>query len=359
MKSKSRWMIYLIILIVFLAFLSFFYINRSQQINFTYDTSPQSEIIYSDLRWYGGIPPANEPRCLGQIFPSLRVWGDGMVFYVNWATGQSEPSYWSGHLTPNQIHSLLVSLASKGFFSGWTPEMVNPAGQFLNFGVHIASKDVECTGEEPQPTFYNQIIEQIMPQLLPVDQQAMTDFRITNLIDQIQSCTLQVKNTTVPKAEQSSNQPSDAINTIRFALELPELPLEFVETTRMLNSPSGDLQVEVYQDSEGRKYSIYPVINQVVEIDASSILLSISPDIKSLSSDELKAKALNYTNAVIPDFDTLQSSLVYEGGEKGDNYFYSWYGEMQSGYMNRPFLQIGMNKSGILFAFYNTLSIPK
>jgi hypothetical protein len=160
-------------------------------------------------------------------------------------------------------------------------------------------------------------------------------------------------------AQQTPNQPIDVINAIRNILELPELPLEFVETTRMLNSPSGDLQVEVYRDSEGRKYSIYPEINQVVEIDARSIFLSISPDIQSLSSDELKAKALNYANAVILDLDTLQSSLVYEEGEKGDNYFYSWYGEMQSDYMNRPFLQIGMNKSGILFAFYNTLYIPK
>jgi hypothetical protein len=160
-------------------------------------------------------------------------------------------------------------------------------------------------------------------------------------------------------AQQTPEQPVDVINAIRNILELPELPLEFLETTRMINSPSGDLQVEVYQDSEGRKYSIYPEINQVVEIDARSIFLSSSPDIQSLPSDELKAKALNYANAVIPDFDTLQSSLVYEESEKGDNYFYSWYGEMQSGYMNRPFLQIGINKSGILFAFYNTLSIPK
>jgi hypothetical protein len=165
--------------------------------------------------------------------------------------------------------------------------------------------------------------------------------------------------TNCSSAQQTPEQPVDVKSAIRNILELPELPLEFVETTRMLNSPSGDLQVEVYQDSEGRKYSIYPEINQVLEIDARSIFLTTPPDIQSLSSVELKAKALNYANAVIPDFDSLQSSLVYEEGEKGDNYFYSWYGEMQSGYMNRPFLQIGMNKSGILFAFYNTLSIPK
>jgi hypothetical protein len=165
--------------------------------------------------------------------------------------------------------------------------------------------------------------------------------------------------TNCSSAQQTPEQPVDVINAIRNILELPELPLEFVETTRMLNSPSGDLQVEVYQDSEGRKYSIYPEINQVVEIDARSIFLTTPPDIQSLSSEELKAKALNYANAVIPDFDSLQSSLVYEESEKGDNYFYSWYGEMQSGYMNRPFLQIGLYKNSIIFAFYSTLSLEK
>ena len=110
--------------------------------------------------------------------------------------------------------------------------MVNPAGQFLNFGVHIASKVVEYTGEEPQPTFYNQIIEQIMPQLLPVDQQAMTDFRITNLVDQIQSCVNKVINTPVP---QKSETPSK--NTILFPTSYP-YPYPMINTSTPYISPT-------------------------------------------------------------------------------------------------------------------------
>ena len=160
-------------------------------------------------------------------------------------------------------------------------------------------------------------------------------------------------------AKDSTSQPAYAINETRKSLELPYLPLEFVENSGMNTSPSGGLEVANYKDTEGRIYSVNPKTNQVVEIDARAILLSISPDTPSLLSDSIKAKALVYAKAVIPDFDSLQSSLQYEEGGKVDNYFFTWYGEMSSGSMNRPLLQFGFHKSGVLFAFYNTLSVEK
>ncbi len=160
-------------------------------------------------------------------------------------------------------------------------------------------------------------------------------------------------------AKDSASQPTDAIIETRKSLELPDLPLEFVENVGMINSPSGRLEVANYKDSEGRIYSVNPKTNQIVEIDARAILLNISPDKPSLSSDEIKAKALKFAKAVIPDFDSLQSSLQYEEGGKVDNYFFTWYGEMSPGSMNRRFLQFGFYKSGVLFAYYNTLSVEK
>jgi len=159
--------------------------------------------------------------------------------------------------------------------------------------------------------------------------------------------------------QDSAIKQTDAINEIRKSLELPELPLEFVEKTGMINSPNGDLEVANFQDSEGRIYSVNPKTNQIVEIEARAILSNISPDTPSLSPDEIKAKAMLYVKAVIPNFDSLQSSLQYEEGGKIDNYFFTWYGEMNSGSMNRPFLQIAFHKSGVLFAYYNTLSLEK
>jgi hypothetical protein len=127
----------------------------------------------------------------------------------------------------------------------------------------------------------------------------------------------------------------------------------------MINSPSSALQVVNFQDSEGRIYSVDPVTNQVVEINARTLLSTIPRDKPSFSSEEIKAKALKYVKAIIPDFDSLQASLKYEEGGKVNNYFFSWYGEMKPGSMNRPVLQLGFHKSGVLFAFYNTLTVEK
>ena len=160
-------------------------------------------------------------------------------------------------------------------------------------------------------------------------------------------------------AKNSASQPVSAINAARKSLELPPLPLEFVENTEMNNSPSGGLEVANYKDSQGRIYSINPNTNQVVEIDARAILAGISPLKPSLSPEAIKAKALGFAKAVVPDFDALQSSLQYEEGGKVDNYFFTWYAEMSSGSMNRPLLQFAFHKSGALFAYYNTLSVEK
>ena len=160
-------------------------------------------------------------------------------------------------------------------------------------------------------------------------------------------------------AKNSASQPTDAINAARKSLELPVLPLEFVENTGMVNSPSGGLEVATYKDSQGRIYSVNPKTNQVVEIDARALLAGISPDKPALPPAEIKAKAMGFAKAVVPNFDSLQSSLQYEEGGKVDNYFFTWYGVMSSGSMNRPLLQFAFHKSGVLFAYYNTLSVEK
>lgn len=45
----------------------------------------------------------------------------------------------------------------------------------------------------------------------------------------------------------------EAINAIRTLSGLPELPLEFIETTLMLDSPAMDLQVALYPLPEGAR----------------------------------------------------------------------------------------------------------
>ena len=158
-------------------------------------------------------------------------------------------------------------------------------------------------------------------------------------------------------AKPEGNPQIEAIDEIRTKLDLPDIPLEFVETAHMINSPDGDLEVALYQDSEGHKYYVEPESNQVVEIDAREILSSISTDWTALPQVELSIKARKMMAATTPDFETMETGLTYEEGNKGDNYFFTWRNDQEIGALNRPFAQIAFHASGVLFAYYNTLSL--
>jgi hypothetical protein len=148
-----------------------------------------------------------------------------------------------------------------------------------------------------------------------------------------------------------------AINAIRLALVLPNLPLESKGLEHMINSPRGDLPVAIYVDSEGRKYSLEPETNTVVEIDARNLLNTIPADTPVLSQGELSGRVKVLLSAAIPDFASLMQTLKYEEGGKVDNYFFTWYGDILPGNLNRPFIQVGTYKTGFIFAYYNTVSI--
>ncbi|MGZ6346038.1 MAG: hypothetical protein ACXWNC_00505 [Anaerolineales bacterium] len=156
----------------------------------------------------------------------------------------------------------------------------------------------------------------------------------------------------------SANPQIGAINTLRTQLEVPKLPLEFVEMTSDANSPTA-MQVAVYLDTAGRKFTVNPITNMVVEMDARALMDNISPLASVLSEEQLRAKALRLIKAAIPGFESLQARLVYEEGGKIDNYFFNWYSEMPAGVFNRPHAQIAIYKTGLVFGYYNTLMFGK
>lgn len=82
-------------------------------------------------------------------------------------------------------------------------------------------------------------------------------------------------------------------------------------------------------------------------------------NLPELTDEDLRLKALGLFQVVIPDLEDRQASLEYEEGVKGDNYFYTWYAEIMPGEMSRPFAQIALHKSGVVFAYYNTLLLNK
>jgi hypothetical protein len=148
-----------------------------------------------------------------------------------------------------------------------------------------------------------------------------------------------------------------AIDEVRSVLALPLSPLEYVEEGNMVNSPKGGLKAAIYQDTEGRLYSFAPETGDVVEIDARVMLPARSTGTDSKPALDLEETVLSYAKSLVPDFEARQSTLIYEASSKGDNYFFTWYGEMQPGDTNRPFLQFGIYRDGILFAYYNTLDL--
>jgi len=148
-----------------------------------------------------------------------------------------------------------------------------------------------------------------------------------------------------------------AIKNIRAVMGLPNLPLESRGMDTMINSPSGGLSVAIYVDSAGRKFSVEPQTNIVVEMDARDLLASISTGAPVISRDQLKIIALKIAKATTLNFDSLLPGLTYDEGGKIDNYFFEWRKPESQNEMMPPFLQIAFHKSGFIFACYNTLSI--
>lgn len=166
----------------------------------------------------------------------------------------------------------------------------------------------------------------------------------------------------VPETARSENSQSDdaqvkAIQDIRPILGLPELPLEYVEETSMVNSPDGSWKVAMYKDGEGRKYFVETATNRVVEIDGRDLLPGHgTPVAGGMTEEELRTRAEKIARAAFPDFSSLQPKLTYEEGQKGDNAFFTWRDNYSPESFNRPFLQLAFLKNGQLFAYYNTLS---
>ena len=161
-------------------------------------------------------------------------------------------------------------------------------------------------------------------------------------------------------SEQETVSPQiKAINDLRSALDLPTVSLEYVEMTTDINSPNGNLQVALYQDAAGRKFFVDPASNQVVEMDARALLDKLSPLTVSLSDENIRARALRFITAAMPGFESLQTRWTYEEGNKGDNFFFTWTDPGASGKSNPTRAQIAIQRSGLLFAYYNSLILGK
>jgi len=153
------------------------------------------------------------------------------------------------------------------------------------------------------------------------------------------------------------SSPEAAVHAIRPILGLPDLPLTFIETTHMINSPDGGLTVSLYADSDGRKFYVDPQTSRVVEVDARNLLSPRPTAGSTLSAEELHDKAIKIAKSVIANYDSTVAGLTYEEGNKGSNYFYDWRDMSQPVVNMPPLVQIGLQGSGELFGYINTLAL--
>jgi hypothetical protein len=112
----------------------------------------------------------------------------------------------------------------------------------------------------------------------------------------------------------------------------------------MGNSPDGNLSVAYYQDDEDRKYYVDIKTNLVVEIDARSILASISPNAEEKSEDELRTMAEQFAQEIIPNFTDLSKGLSFEGSGKKDNSFFHGGKKSKRDIPCRNFCNLGSTK---------------
>jgi len=158
--------------------------------------------------------------------------------------------------------------------------------------------------------------------------------------------------------DSQSSPPIEAIDRVRLLAGLTRSDLTFVETTTMINSPSGDLRVDLYRDEEGRQFYVEPITNIVVEMDARSLLgIAHQSDGFTQSKTQLEEKVRQFVQGVIPGFASVENSLRYESREKEGIFFFDWREENIEGAFMPRFIQVGMTSYGDMFAFYNTVSI--
>lgn len=152
---------------------------------------------------------------------------------------------------------------------------------------------------------------------------------------------------------QAPRTPFEAIDKFRELAAIEASAITFVESTTMINSPHGDLKVDLYQDAEGRKYFIEPLTNTLVEFDGRNLLEGHPDPITDAAG--LEQKARDFVVVAVPGFSALEDSLAYEAGDKVGTFFVSWRDETAGPSFMLPFIQVALIADGTVFAFYNTV----
>jgi len=153
------------------------------------------------------------------------------------------------------------------------------------------------------------------------------------------------------------NQEAD-FNLIRQVMAKPDLELTFVGVQNLANAHWID--AAIYTDDVGTKYWIAIEDSRLAQIEPPFAPEVPAMDVKSI--DEVRPIAEQFAQDNSPLYMQLKSEVVYEEGNKGDIYFFTW------SYRNKdwtgtdwmmmpPFLQIGLSADGKITTYINTLDL--
>lgn len=161
--------------------------------------------------------------------------------------------------------------------------------------------------------------------------------------------------TTTP-APPSPADPAASIKTFQQTAGLPDLPVQFSGMTPMANSPSGNLQVGLYKDSDGRAFSVDTASGLIVEFDARDVPKGSHA---ALSEFELRTRAEALAKAATPHFAKVSAGLTYSHESKDDIYFFDWRTTTPSQDFMPPFIQVALRTNGDLVGYTNTVILPE
>ena len=146
----------------------------------------------------------------------------------------------------------------------------------------------------------------------------------------------------------------EAIDHFRQVTGVADLPLDNLGPNTMINSPHGDLLVTMYQDGKQGRYLVALQDHILVEYFGIVNTDEATPD--ALTDQDLSDRALQIALALVPDFDILKGKLEYSEGNKLGLHFYDWRSTNSTEWTTPPFVQVGLLRSGEVFAYSNTIT---
>jgi len=155
-----------------------------------YDNRSDVIVVHVDIH-YPGVPrpTMSVDDCYRIFLPTLRIWGDGLVYYNESWGNVDRSAVLSGTIGSDKLKGILNYLNSQHFFTAWEHEDINPAGTLLKIGAQLMHRPaVEYETGELIPAVYIKLINTLKPELVSINDQKTIDPRIESILIEYNGC---------------------------------------------------------------------------------------------------------------------------------------------------------------------------